>query len=251
MSETTIPGFELERTLGAGGFGTVWLARQPSVDRLVAVKIGHRRLEDAAARTRFQRECQALGRLTGRSDIVDVHVAGSLPDGRPYLVLEYVEGGTLWDRVERGPLEESELVSIGQQLCTALDHAHRADILHRDIKPENVFLRPDGSIVLGDFGIAAAHNSDATRSAGLTATIPYTAPEVLGGERATVASDLYAVGATVLAAATRTVPFVDEADAGLPALLNRVLEGKLPDIRTQGYGDGLAAVVERLLSPDP
>ncbi len=253
MSEITIPGFELERTLGAGGFGTVWLAHQPSVDRAVAVKIGHRALQDPVARSRFERECQALGRLSGRSDIVDVHVTGALPDGRPYLVMEYVDGGTLWDRIERGPLSAAEIATVGGQICAALDHAHRADILHRDIKPENVFLRADGSIVLGDFGIAAAHTTAVTRSAGLTATIPYTAPEVLEGERATVASDLYGVGATVLAAATRSVPFTSDtgADTSMAHLLSRVLEGAVPDIRAEGYPDGLARLVEGLMATDP
>jgi len=251
VSEITIPGFELERTLGAGGFGTVWLAHQPSVDRPVAVKIGHRALQDPVARSRFERECQALGRLSGRSDIVDVHVAGALPDGRPYLVMEYVDGGTLWDRIERGPLSAAEIATLGDQICAALDHAHQADILHRDIKPENIFLRADGSIVLGDFGIAAAQTTAVTRSAGLTATIPYTAPEVLEGQRATVASDLYGVGATVLAAATRSVPFATDSDTGMTYLLSRVLEGDVPDLRTEGYPGELARVVEWLMATDP
>ncbi len=251
MAEIEIAGFELERTLGAGGFGTVWLADQPSVGRKVAIKIGHQPLGDDMARLRFERECRALGRLSGRADIVTVHVAGTLADGRPYLVMEYVDGGTLWDRIQQAPLSPVEVATVGAQLCAALDHAHQAGILHRDVKPENVFVRLDGSIVLGDFGIAAVLDTAATRSGVLAATIPYSAPEVLTGTRASVASDVYSVGTTLLAAATRAVPFVADNDEGLPALLGRVVHGAAPDIRHHGFPDALARVVEWLMATDP
>lgn len=251
LSDIEIPGFELESMLGTGGFGAVWLADQPSVGRKVAVKVGHQALVDDMARLRFERECRALGRLSGRSDIVAVHVAGTLDDGRPYIVMEYVDGGTLWDRIQQAPLSAAEVATVGGQLCIALDHAHQADILHRDVKPENVFVRLDGSIVLGDFGIAAVLDTAATRSGVLAATIPYSPPEVLNGARANVASDLYSVGATLLASATRAVPFLAETDESLPSLLGRVMQGSAPDIRDIGYPDDLARAVEHLMATDP
>jgi serine/threonine protein kinase len=251
MDNRGIPGFELVRLLGAGGFGSVWLARQPSVDREVAVKIGHQPLTDDVARVRFDRECRALGRLSGNSSIVTVHVAGTLADGRPYLVMEYVSGGTLWSRVQREPVPAGELATIGAQLCDALQHAHRHDILHRDIKPENVLIREGGSIVLGDFGIAALRDGAATTSAAITATVPFSAPEVLSGSKASAASDLYAIGATILAAATRAVPFTTAADEGVAAILHRIFTTDPPDLRTHGYPDELATIVERLMARDP
>ena len=91
-----LEGFEPMSRLGGGGFGDVWLARQTNVDRQVAVKVGHSAIQDETIKLRFERECKALGRLSGHPNIVDVYTAGSLKDGRPYLVLEYIDGGTLW-----------------------------------------------------------------------------------------------------------------------------------------------------------
>lgn len=246
-----IPGFELVEPLGAGGFGSVWLAHQPSVDRDVAVKVGHQPLGDDMARVRFERECRALGRLSGNPHIVTVHVVGVLDDGRPYLVLEYVGGGTLSDRYQQAPLGAHELSRVGAELCGALEDAHQAGILHRDIKPDNVLLRADGSAVLGDFGIAVLRDAVGTVSGSVTATLPFAAPEVLSGAPASASSDLYSVGATVLGAATRTTPFTTTTDQSMPAILNRVLTMPPPDLRALGYPDALAVAVERLMAKDP
>ncbi|MEM9566268.1 MAG: protein kinase, partial [Actinomycetota bacterium] len=119
-----LDGFEPIKRIGGGGFGDVWLARQTNVDRQVAVKVGHAPIQDETIRLRFDRECKALGRLSGHPNIIDVYTAGSLGDGRPYLVLEYISGGTLWQRLKRSPLNEDELISIGGQLAGALHVAH-------------------------------------------------------------------------------------------------------------------------------
>ncbi len=251
--DVEIPGFELTRPLGAGGFGSVWLARQPSVDRDVAVKIGHQPLADERDRIRFERECRALGRLSGNPHIVVVHVTGTLDDGRPYLVMEYVGGGTLADLAKRRALSAAEIGRLGSEVCRGLADAHDQTILHRDIKPANVLLRSDGSAVLGDFGIAVLRGNSATftASGAITATVPFAAPEVLSGSPATIASDLYSVGATMLATAMRATPFVESADTGFPAILNRVLSSPPPDIRLLGYPAELAEVLERLMAKDP
>ena len=251
MSAFELDGFEPMSRLGGGGFGDVWLARQTNVDRQVAIKVGHSPIEDETIRLRFDRECKALGRLSGHPNIVDVYTAGSLKDGRPYLVLEYVDGGTLWQRLRAGPLAESELLAIGVSLADALDVAHSSGVLHRDLKPENILMRSNGEAVLGDFGIARLQDGAKTTSAAITASVAYAAPEILSGKKATVASDLYGIGVCLLAAVLRAVPFVQKTDESIHPIINRVLSDQHPDVRRQGVSEGLAALIDSLLHKDP
>jgi serine/threonine-protein kinase PknK len=246
-----LDGFEPIKRVGGGGFGDVWLARQTNVDRHVAVKVGHAPIQDETIRLRFDRECKALGRLSGHPNIIDVYTAGSLDDGRPYLVLEYISGGTLWQRLKRSPLTDDELISIGGQMAGALQVAHSAGVLHRDLKPENILIRSNGDAVLGDFGIARLQDGASTTSAAITASVAYAAPEVLSGKRATVASDLYGVGVCLLAAIIRSVPYVEKSDSSIHPIINRVLTDHPPDIRSRGVSEELAAIVDSLLEKDP
>lgn len=245
-----LEGFEPVRRLGGGGFGDVWLARQTNVDREVAIKVGHSPIQDETVRTRFDRECKALGRLSGHPNILDVYTVGSLPGGRPYLVLEYIDGGTLWQRLKRGPLAESELILIGAQLAAALDVAHNSGILHRDLKPENILLRSNGEAVLGDFGIARMQDGANTTSAAITASVAYAAPEILGGKKATVASDIYGIGVCLLAATVRSVPFVEKTDESIHPVITRVLSEQPPDLTTYDLSPELSEIIENVLSKD-
>ena len=246
-----LSGFEPIKRIGGGGFGDVWLARQTNVDRQVAVKVGHAPIQDETIRLRFDRECKALGRLSGHPNIIDVYTAGSLDDGRPYLVLEYISGGTLWQRLKRSPLADDELIAIGGQLAGALHVAHSAGVLHRDLKPENILIRSTGDAVLGDFGIARLQDGASTTSAAITASVAYAAPEVLSGKRATVASDLYGIGICLLAAIIRSVPYVEKSDSSIHPIINRVLTDQHPDTRHHGVPDDLARIVDSLLEKDP
>ncbi len=246
-----LEGFEPISRLGGGGFGDVWLARQTNVDRQVAIKVGHSAIQDETIRLRFDRECKALGRLSGHANIVDVYTAGSLNDGRPYLVLEYISGGTLWQRLKKSAIPEEELRAIGAQLSAALAEAHTSGVLHRDLKPENILMRSTGEAVLGDFGIARLHDGANTTSAAITASVAYAAPEILSGKRATVASDLYGVGVCLLASVFRSVPFVQKTDESIHPIINRVLSDRPPDVRRHGVSDELASIIDALLSKDP
>ena len=246
-----VTGFEPIKRIGGGGFGDVWLARQTNVDRQVAVKVGHAPIQDETIRLRFDRECKALGRLSGHPNISAVYTAGSLDDGRPYLVLEYISGGTLWQRLKRSPLNDDELIAIGGQLAGALHVAHSAGVLHRDLKPENILIRSTGEAVLGDFGIARLQDGASTTSAAITASVAYAAPEVLSGKRATVASDLYGIGICLLAAIIRSVPYVEKSDSSIHPIINRVLTDQHPDTRHHGVPDDLARIIDALLEKDP
>ncbi len=252
MAKTfALEGFEPIKRIGGGGFGDVWLARQTNVDREVAVKVGHAPIQDDVIRLRFDRECKALGRLSGHPNIVDVFTAGSLDDGRPYLVLEYIDGGTLWQRLKQGPMTDDELIRVGYQLADALAEAHSSGVLHRDLKPENILMRSSGDAVLGDFGIARLQDGMNTTSAAITASVAYAAPEVLGGTQASAASDLYGVGVCLLAAILRSVPFVDKSDKSIHPIITRVMSDEPPDLRSRGVSEDLAKVVESLLQKNP
>jgi len=246
-----LPGFEPIERLGEGGFGEVWSAMQTNIQRLVAVKFGRHPVTDETVRLRFERECLALGRLSGEQHIMDVVMAGQFDDGRPYLILEHVGGGTLWKLAQQRPLEEAEILQVGSQLAGALDTAHRAGVLHRDVKPENVLLRDNGDAVLGDFGIARLHDSAYTKSQGIAASVAYAAPEILEAKPASAAADIYGLGICLLAAMIRRVPFVDKTDESIQPVIRRVVTERPPDVREYGYSNELALVVEHLLNKNP
>ncbi|MEM8926388.1 MAG: serine/threonine-protein kinase [Actinomycetota bacterium] len=244
----SLPGIEPLELIGTGGFGEVWLARQTSIDRKVAIKVGHNPIDDDTIRIRFQRECKALGRLSGHPNIVDVFTAGELDDGRPYLMLEYVDGGTLWRKLKKAAVEEGELRFIGIELADALSVAHGAEVLHRDLKPENILLRRNGEAVLGDFGIARLQDGANTTSHPITASVAYAAPEILTGKDASIASDLYGLGVCLLTAGIGGVPFMEPSDDSVHPIIERVLADDPPDLRDHGYSEPFAELVGSLLS---
>jgi serine/threonine protein kinase len=130
----SLRGYEIIETLGQGGFGTVYRARQLSVGREVAVKIDSRVLGSDRDRRRFMREVTAAGRLSGHPHVVAVYDAGVLDDGRPYMVLELCPNGSLGDRLgAKGPFPAAEVREIGVHIADALAAAHSAGILHRDV----------------------------------------------------------------------------------------------------------------------
>ncbi|MEM8923130.1 MAG: serine/threonine-protein kinase, partial [Actinomycetota bacterium] len=242
-----IAGVEPVRYLGAGGFGQVWLGRQPSLDRLVAVKIGHRPLIDRDEQRRFERECLALGRLSGHPNIVDVHTSG-LDNGVPYLVLEYIDGGTVADRAA---WYETSLVRLGVDLATAVGAAHAIGVLHRDLKPENVLLRADGAAVLGDFGIARIGDGNHTSAPGITASLAFAAPEILNGAPPSEGADIYGIGITMAAAVIGHSPFARRGGITAEALVTAVLGGAAPNLRPYGVSDRLTGVIQRAMDVDP
>ncbi len=246
-----LDGFEPIERIGGGGFGDVWLARQTNVDRKVAVKVGHAPIQDNIIKLRFERECKALGRLSGHPNIIDVYTAGTLGDGRPYLALEYIDGGTLWERLRRQGLSEIDLCQLGEQISGALTVAHSAGVLHRDLKPENILMRSNGDAVLGDFGIARLQDGANTTSAAITASVAYAAPEVLGGTKASAASDLYGLGVCLLASILQSVPFVDKKDDSIHPIINRVMSEAHPPLRNRGLSEELTDLIDALLHKSP
>jgi eukaryotic-like serine/threonine-protein kinase len=189
--------YEVERELGRGGMGRVLLARDAALDRYVAVKL----LDaggDPELRERFLREGRFAAQLS-HPNVVAVFDTGEA-DGRPFVVMEVVEGGSLADEVRRrGALPPDEVAALGRQLCAGLHAAHARGLVHRDVKPQNLLLARDGTLKVADFGIArsTSQSPTLTRAGTVLGTPAYMAPEVVRGEAATAASDVYSAGAVL------------------------------------------------------
>lgn len=197
-----IPGFTLERLIGEGGFGQVWLACRENKIGHVAIKVLHLELvRSIDALTRFQRELDAIQRLE-HPNVVRALDHGTLSDGRPYIVLEYVAGPSLRDVIhERGSIPPAEMLEILEPLCNALGMAHAAGLVHRDVKASNVILAKDrdGKLrpVLLDFGLVKLLDEvgpGLTSSRSMLGTPAAMAPEQMRGQAVDPRTDVYALG---------------------------------------------------------
>jgi eukaryotic-like serine/threonine-protein kinase len=223
--------YRLERLIGTGGMASVWLGRDQRLDRPVAVKV----LSDTLAADpeyveRFRREARLAA---GLSHPNLVKVFDFEPEGRPALVMEYVDCGTLEDTANR-PETAVEAETLAAQLLGALEHIHGAGIVHRDIKPANVLIGKDDRALLTDFGIAQPEDATrVTQTGQVIGTVAYMAPEVLDGERATPRSDLYSCGVLLR-------DYLDEdSPPGLVQLVERLTE-RDPSLRPASAAKALA-----------
>jgi serine/threonine-protein kinase len=235
--------------IGAGGMATVWKAEDTLLGRFVAIKRLLPHLAgDRAASERFAREARAAAMLN-HPGIVTVFDTGEDIDG-PYIVLELVAGETMSEHLARsGSMPSSDVAGVVTQVAAALDHAHSVGVIHRDIKPGNLIVEPDGRVRLADFGIARTidDQSTITESGQLVGTISYLAPEILAGDPATPASDIYSLGAVTFELLTGRPPFSAETPA---ALLEAVRVGGVPSL--DGLApDQMSAAVQAAMARDP
>ena len=210
--------FRIERVIGRGGMGTVYRASQLGLERTVAIKVLKQEFAaDPAVAERFMREARTMAKLKHPRAAM-IFDAGRLADGRPFLVMEYVEGVTLSETLEReGRLTPARAVRIASEICDVLADAHGLGIVHRDLKPSNIMLNERGVCVL-DFGIAKvlANSTEVTRThatteSGLIIGTPrYMSPEQCVGQLVGPASDLYSVGVLVYEMLAGHPPFVDQ-----------------------------------------
>ncbi|ROR46239.1 serine/threonine protein kinase [Kitasatospora cineracea] len=245
--------FELLARLGGGGMGLVWRARDTMLQREVALKEvrppdpAMLAADPAAAhelRERVLREAQALARLQHPNVVTIHHIVDNAELAHPWLVMELVSGGSLHDRITRGPLSPPEAARIGRGLLAALTAAHAAGIQHRDVKPGNVLLRTDGTPVLTDFGIAALSESTSLTATGALIGSPeYIAPERIRGHEGDPASDLWSLGMTLYVAVEGHHPL---RRANSIATLAAVLDQPLPPpVRSGPLGPTLTALLAR------
>jgi uncharacterized repeat protein (TIGR01451 family) len=247
-----IPGYEDAEPVGRGGFATVYRARQIAFDRTVAIKVFSAPGVDPDTRRRFERECRALGKVCDHPNIVAVYDSGITQAGWPYITMSYVTGGSLADRMAgRGPMLWYQAIEIGIKLAGALETAHRAGVLHRDIKPENVLFSAYGEPELADFGAATIQKGSVTYSGVITASLPYTPPEILDGQPASEAADVYALGSTIYTLLAGRPAFVRSQQEHVHALLSRIVSDPIPDLRPNGVPASIWAVLERAMDKRP
>ncbi|MFF2197434.1 serine/threonine-protein kinase, partial [Streptomyces sp. NPDC058157] len=236
--------YRLGKRLGRGGMGTVWKASDELLGRAVAVKELH--VGEGKEATGALREARTVAQIK-HPHVVVVHDVVE-DDGRPYIVMELVEGGSLADRLAAdGPLDAAETARVGLALLGALSAAHERGVLHRDVKPANVLMEAGtGRVVLTDFGIARLAGSTTISETGAFVGSPeYTSPERMQGAAAGPASDLWSLGALLCAALTGESPFHRDSLGGV---LHAVV---YDEIRPPVQAGPLAPLVRGLLERDP
>lgn len=251
--------FELVERLGGGGMGLVWRAWDVALHREVALKevrppdpdMDERDPEAARElRARVLREARALARLNHPHVVTIHHIVDNGDSGYPWLVMELVSGGSLQERLERGPMTPQETARLGREILSALRAAHAVGIQHRDVKPANVLLRPDGRSVLTDFGIAAVRESTSLTATGSFIGSPeYIAPERINGYEGDPASDLWSLGMLLYVAVEGRHPLRRATTlATLAAVLNQDVP---PPQRAGPLGPVLGYVLTRDLAARP
>jgi serine/threonine protein kinase len=237
--------YEVQRAIGRGGMGTVWLARDNRLGRDVAVKqIGALPGESANETRRAMREARSAAALNHPNAVAVYDVVDH--EGAPWLVMEYVEGETLADVVAReGALDPRRVADIGSQLASALARAHERGIVHRDIKPGNVLIDRSGTPKISDFGIARGLGDEALTQTGfVTGTPGYLSPELARGEDPDAASDVWALGATLYAAVEAHPPFAPRSNP--IALLQDIARGEPEPMEHAGpVGGAIAAMMHK------
>lgn len=261
--------YQIVKEIGRGAMGVVYLAMDPRIGRKVALKTiqipaGLSPSDVAHYRERFRREGMAAGKLN-HPHIVTVYDVGDDSETRAsFIVMEYVEGVTLRQRIETGPwMTESEIRKIGVQLAEALDFAHQQKVIHRDVKPANVILTPAGDAKIMDFGIARLVDSDLTRDEQAIGSPAFMSPEQIRGGKVGNASDLFSLGVLLYQLATRRKPFEGPDTA---AVMYRILNeepippSQVPPPRGKRRGrkgsasqlsNGFDQIVTRLLRKNP
>ena len=247
-----IPGHRVGGVLGSGGFATVYRSWQLAVGREVAVKVDNRVLLTERDRRRFFREVTAAGRLSGHPHVIDVYDAGTLDDGRPYLVMELCPAGSLNDVLHRhGPMASAQVRDIGVKIADALAAAHQAGILNRDIKPANILVNQYGVVGLSDFGLASIIAAGGEQTVSRDALTPaFSAPESFRGEAPTVLADINALAATLYALLTGRPPSFGT-DGRVPSLMTIMALHDKPVDDVPGTPPEFMALLRQSLAPNP
>jgi len=248
-----IPGYQLLKKLGAGAMATVFMAKQISLDRTVAIKVLPRKLSENAEYVQmFYKEGKAAAKLNHPNIVqaIDVGEAG----GYHYFVMEYVEGHTLYDELAEGKVfTEAEALKVIILVARALEHAHAQGLIHRDVKPKNIMITPSGAVKLADMGLArsAADVEAAKAEAGRAFGTPYyISPEQIRGELdVDFRADIYSLGATMYHLVTGRVPFEGPTPA---AVMHMHLKNALkpPDHINTSLSAGVGEVVEVMMAKD-
>jgi outer membrane protein assembly factor BamB len=249
-----IPGLVDAVEIGRGGFGVVYRAHETQFDRDVAVKVlTVADVTDERELRAFERERRLLGRVSEHPNIVTIYSAGLTGDRRPYLVLPFVPGGSVADKVEaHGPLGSLEARRIASAVAAALAFAHELGVLHLDVKPANVLINRFGEYLLADFGIARLSQAGtaALMTSTIAATPAFAAPEILDLSEPTGAADIYSLGATLYTVLTGRPPYPMAEGEGLLTYLARIAT-TAPEPLSGDVDPALASAVAAAMARDP
>jgi len=250
---TQLGKYTLHEELGRGGFGTVYRATDTTLGREVALKVLHPQLTtDPDFLDKFRKEARTVAQLKSR-DIVTIHELGEV-DGRVFIAMEYMEGGSLKDKLEKdGALSFDQTLRVMRQVCAGLDVAHKKGLVHRDIKPANILFDSEGNAVISDFGLAkAVSNSSvsAMSSMGVAGTPAYRAPELWLDQDPSFATDIYSLGCVLYEMVIGKVLFDAKTPDGI-ITQHLVIGPQITDrIEVEGAGD-IRAVIAGCLMKDP
>ena len=251
MVERVLDGrYALEALVGSGGMADVYRAKDQLLERTVAVKILHQQYEnDTEFITRFQREAKAAARIT-HPNIVNVYDVG-VAEGRHYIVMEYVPGRTLKERIkEEGPVPVPQALQIARQIAGALAQAHANNLVHCDIKPHNILVMPDGNVKVADFGIARAVTESTMTYNNIMGSVHYFSPEQARGTMITPKSDVYSLGVLLYEMLSGRIPF--DGNTAVSIARKHLEEDPQPlHMIAPGIPPVVEALVTRMMAKDP
>ena len=250
MELDSIAGYEILGTLGKGGMGTVFLARDKTLDRTLAVKVIRPESLGSSGKERFLREARACS-LINHPNIVTVYAAGE-DEGLLYLAMELLEGRTLREVIEEGPVDWQTALSWTIDILGALAQLHGEGLIHRDLKPENVIVTSNGAPKLMDFGIVRVTTSQTITVEGSTVgTVTYMSPEQALGKKVGAASDIFSMGIVLYEILTGRHPFPGEHPMAVMYSITNEPAGPIDRELLDSFPEGLRNIVDRMLSKDP
>ncbi len=244
--------YQIIGVIGKGGMSTVYKAFQPSLERFIALKVLTPYFAEAEFVARFKREALAAARLS-HPNVVHIYDAGEV-DGYYYIAMEYIEGGTLKDRLDElghEPMDAATTNQVVQGIGSALEYAHQQGIIHRDVKPANIMFTHDGRVVLADLGLAKFYEAaDLTQMTAVIGTPYYMSPEQARSKAVDTRSDIYSFGVVIYEMLTGHVPF--ESDTPWMAIHQHIYESPAPvRERNPQVSEATARAVEKALEKDP
>jgi len=249
IKNSTIGNYKILKSIGKGGMAHIYAAIQGSLDRVVVIKQMMKNL-DGEAQTRFKREAKLCANLHHKNivEIFDYFREG----GEHYLVMEYIEGLSLADMIEKqAPLHPMLAAAIAREVCQALVCAHKNGIIHRDIKPKNILISKEGIVKLTDFGVARDIDApDLTTTGAIIGTPFYMSPEQAGGAKAGFQSDIFSLGVVLYEMVTGKKPFVAEENQGV---ITKICRGKYKSPFWLGphHSWRLGGVINRAMKRNP
>ena len=247
----TVARYSIVRAIGRGGMGVIYLASDPRLNRSVALKLLPAHLSvDTNARRRFEEEARAAS-LLDHPNIATVYEVDETGDGQLFIAMAYYEGETLRDKLERGPLAITDVVTLAAQIADGLKAAHAAGLVHRDIKPGNVIVTPQGVAKIVDFGIARIATDDITHTSATAGTVAYMSPEQTHGAPPHPRMDVWSFGVMLYEMLTGARPFRGDRDEVVIFAIRNDEPESIEQLRARGVPAELIQIAQRCLRKNP